>query len=115
MRVEPLPRRVADLETPYSGSMRKIEPLIEMLRQDDGRDAYLRHAAVQGLVGMPDEAALYEGVRQIPWEEHMAVDGTLSVDPADLAAAGQDYGGIVTTTPRAVLRPGSTRDILLRL
>ena len=26
----PLPRRVADLETPYSGSMRKIEPLIEI-------------------------------------------------------------------------------------
>ena len=26
----PLPRRVADLETPYTGSMRKIEPLIEI-------------------------------------------------------------------------------------
>ena len=26
----PLPRRVADLETPYTGSMRKIEPLIDI-------------------------------------------------------------------------------------
>ena len=39
------------------------------------------------------------------------LDGTLSIDPVDLAEAAQDFGQIVSRSPRAVLRPGSTRDV----
>ncbi len=33
------------------------------------------------------------------------------MDPAALAEASEDFGGIISRTPRAVLRPGSERDI----
>ncbi|MFC7616948.1 FAD-binding protein [Actinokineospora soli] len=39
------------------------------------------------------------------------LDGELVTDPAALAEAAEDYGQIVHTSPRAVLRPGSVRDI----
>ncbi len=31
-------------------------------------------------LAVPDESSLYEGIRELPWEEHLAVDGTLAVD-----------------------------------
>jgi FAD/FMN-containing dehydrogenase len=39
------------------------------------------------------------------------LDGTLSTDPATLAAFADDYGHIVHRTPVAVLRPGSVEDV----
>ena len=39
------------------------------------------------------------------------LDGTLSVDPVDLAMASEDFGRIISRSPRAVLRPGSADDI----
>ncbi len=35
----------------------------------------------------PDSDALYEGVRDLPWEEHLAPDGTLAVDFVGVRAA----------------------------
>lgn len=52
------------------------------------------------------EASSCGGAISIP---HL--DGTLSIDPADIAAAAQDYGGIISRSPRAVLKPGSSNDI----
>jgi cytokinin dehydrogenase len=40
------------------------------------------------------------------------LDGTLTTDPADLAAAADDWGHIVHRTPIAVLKPGSVHDIV---
>ncbi len=42
------------------GDAKAVEPMIAMLRVNDDRDAYLRHAGIQGLVGMPDESVLLE-------------------------------------------------------
>lgn len=39
------------------------------------------------------------------------LDGELVFDPASRAEMAEDFGGIVSSTPRAVLRPGSERDI----
>lgn len=39
------------------------------------------------------------------------LDGELTTDPAALAEAADDFGHIISRTPRAVLRPGSERDI----
>jgi cytokinin dehydrogenase len=39
------------------------------------------------------------------------LDGVLLTDPADLAAAADDYGHIVHRTPLAVLQPGSVSDV----
>lgn len=39
------------------------------------------------------------------------LDGELLMDPTSLAAAAKDVGNIISETPRAVLRPGSVRDI----
>lgn len=39
------------------------------------------------------------------------LDGELLMDPTSLAAAARDVGNIISETPRAVLRPGSARDI----
>ncbi|MDQ3806205.1 MAG: FAD-binding protein [Acidobacteriota bacterium] len=39
------------------------------------------------------------------------LDGTLSTDPASLAAAADDFGHLVHRTPVAVLRPGSVEDV----
>ncbi|MFF4503102.1 FAD-binding protein [Streptomyces sp. NPDC001401] len=41
-----------------------------------------------------------------------ALDGTLVMDEASLAAASDDYGHIVHRRPTAVLRPGSVRDVV---
>ncbi|GAA3219619.1 FAD-binding protein [Streptomyces sp. XM83C] len=40
------------------------------------------------------------------------LDGTLFTDAASLAAAAEDYGHLVHRRPRAVLRPGSVRDVV---
>ncbi|HYY98109.1 MAG TPA: FAD-binding protein [Pyrinomonadaceae bacterium] len=40
------------------------------------------------------------------------LDGTLTTDPASLAAAADDFGHIVHRTPVAVLRPGSVEDVV---
>ncbi|HEX7312967.1 MAG TPA: FAD-binding protein [Pyrinomonadaceae bacterium] len=40
------------------------------------------------------------------------LDGTLTTDPAALAAAADDFGHIVHRTPVAVLRPGSVEDVV---
>jgi cytokinin dehydrogenase len=40
------------------------------------------------------------------------LDGTLTTDPASLAAAADDFGHIVHRTPIAVLRPGSVEDVV---
>jgi cytokinin dehydrogenase len=40
------------------------------------------------------------------------LDGTLTIDPAALAAAADDFGHIIHRTPVAVLRPGSVEDIV---
>ena len=39
------------------------------------------------------------------------LDGTLTTDPASLAAAADDFGHLVHRTPVAVLRPGSVEDV----
>ncbi|MCX4755668.1 FAD-binding protein [Kitasatospora purpeofusca] len=39
------------------------------------------------------------------------LDGTLVADTATLARFGGDFGHLVTAAPRAVLRPGSVRDV----
>ncbi|HEX5707126.1 MAG TPA: FAD-binding protein [Pyrinomonadaceae bacterium] len=39
------------------------------------------------------------------------LDGTLTTDPASLAAAADDFGHIIHRTPVAVLRPGSVEDV----
>jgi FAD/FMN-containing dehydrogenase len=39
------------------------------------------------------------------------LDGRLLLDPTALAAAADDFGHLVSHTPRAVLEPGSVRDI----
>ncbi len=41
-----------------------------------------------------------------------ALDGELVTDPADLAAAADDFGHLVHRRPLAVLRPGSARDVV---
>ncbi|MFF3740748.1 FAD-binding protein [Streptomyces sp. NPDC002566] len=41
-----------------------------------------------------------------------ALDGTLLTDAASLTAAADDFGHIVHRGPRAVLRPGSVRDVV---
>lgn len=40
------------------------------------------------------------------------LDGTLETAPAVLAEFGKDWGGFVTAQPKAVLRPGSVRDVV---
>lgn len=40
------------------------------------------------------------------------LDGTLTTDPASLAAAADDFGHIIHRTPVAVLRPGSVEDVV---
>jgi cytokinin dehydrogenase len=40
------------------------------------------------------------------------LDGTLTVDPASLAAAADDFGHIIHRTPVAILRPGSVEDVV---
>lgn len=40
------------------------------------------------------------------------LDGTLTTDPAALAAAADDFGHIIHRTPVAVLHPGSTEDVV---
>ncbi|HEV2860624.1 MAG TPA: FAD-binding protein [Pyrinomonadaceae bacterium] len=40
------------------------------------------------------------------------LDGTLTTDPASLAAAADDFGHLVHRTPVAVLRPGSVEDVI---
>jgi len=40
------------------------------------------------------------------------LDGTLTTDPAALAAAADDFGHIIHRTPVAVLRPGSVEDVV---
>jgi cytokinin dehydrogenase len=40
------------------------------------------------------------------------LDGTLSTDPASLAAAADDFGHMIHRTPVAVLRPGSVEDVV---
>jgi hypothetical protein len=47
------------------------------------------------------------GFAQLP-----PLDGTLTTDPAALAAAADDFGHIVHRTPVAVLRPGSVEDVV---
>ncbi|HEY0099227.1 MAG TPA: FAD-binding protein, partial [Pyrinomonadaceae bacterium] len=47
------------------------------------------------------------GFAQLP-----PLDGTLTTDPAALAAAADDFGHIIHSTPVAVLRPGSVADIV---
>jgi hypothetical protein len=47
-----------------------------------------------------------------PFAELPPLDGTLTTDPASLAAAADDYGHIVHRTPVAVLRPGSVEDVV---
>src|SRR5919112_132129 len=47
------------------------------------------------------------GFSQLP-----PLDGTLTTDPAALAAAADDFGHIVHRTPVAVLRPGSVEDVV---
>src|SRR5918993_5439743 len=39
------------------------------------------------------------------------LDGTLTTDPASLAAAADDFGHLIHRTPLAVLRPGSAEDV----
>ncbi|MEM9863086.1 MAG: FAD-binding protein [Myxococcota bacterium] len=39
------------------------------------------------------------------------LDGELTTDAAALAEAASDFGNIISRTPRAVLRPGSERDV----
>lgn len=45
------------------------------------------------------------------WHYVPALDGELVFDDAALDAAGDDFGHIIHETPRAVLRPGSVRDV----
>lgn len=45
------------------------------------------------------------------WHRVPKLDGELVFDEATLAAAGDDFGHIVHAPPRAVLRPGSARDV----
>jgi FAD/FMN-containing dehydrogenase len=40
------------------------------------------------------------------------LDGTITTDPAALAAAADDFGHIIHRTPVAVLRPGSVEDVV---
>ena len=47
-----------------------------------------------------------------PFDELPPLDGTLTTDPAALAAAADDFGHIVHRTPVAVLRPGSVEDVV---
>ncbi|GER35521.1 cytokinin oxidase/dehydrogenase [Striga asiatica] len=42
---------------------------------------------------------------------HLEVDGRLSLDPADAAAASRDFGGARAAPPMAVLRPASAGDV----
>ncbi|HEV2638007.1 MAG TPA: FAD-binding protein [Actinocrinis sp.] len=53
--------------------------------------------AAAGLVGLP------------------RLDGQILTDPADLAAAAEDYGHLVHRTPSAVLSPGSVSDVTTML
>ena len=45
------------------------------------------------------------------WHRVPPLDGELAFDEATLAAAADDFGHIVPAFPRAVLRPGSARDV----
>ena len=47
-----------------------------------------------------------------PFAELPPLDGTLTTDPASLAAAADDFGHIIHRAPVAVLRPGSVEDIV---
>ena len=47
-----------------------------------------------------------------PFHRAPSLDGELVTDAASLAAVGQDLGTIVFTTPSAVLRPASVRDVV---
>jgi FAD/FMN-containing dehydrogenase len=53
------------------------------------------------------EASGGGGFSQLP-----PLDGTLTTDPASLAAAADDFGHIIHRTPVAVLRPGSVEDVV---
>ncbi|HEU5333841.1 MAG TPA: FAD-binding protein [Actinocrinis sp.] len=52
------------------------------------------------------DTAAAAGVVPVP-----RLDGRLLLDPAALAAAADDFGHLVSRTPRAVLEPGSVADI----
>ncbi|MEV6941862.1 FAD-binding protein [Streptomyces sp. NPDC051172] len=81
------------------------------------RRALLRGLAVSGaaVVGFDPAARSWAvtgsesgpGLAGIP-----ALDGTLVIDEASLAAASEDFGHIVHHRPLAVLRPGSVRDVV---
>ena len=75
-----------------------------------GRRRFLAAGAVAVVafdpIGMRWAAQAAPGDLSVP-----DLDGELVTDPAALAEAAEDYGQIVHRTPRAVLLPGSVRDV----
>lgn len=63
-------------------------------------------AADQGTPTTTGATAAQDAVAALP-----RLDGTLVTDPTTLTRFAGDFGHLVTAAPRAVLRPGSVRDI----
>lgn len=55
----------------------------------------------------PAASAVVSGASAVP-----PLDGSLETSPEVLANFAKDFGGLVTGTPRAVLKPGSVNDIV---
>ena len=68
------------------GDPEAVEPLIAMLRANDGRDAYLRHAGIQGLVSYYANSFVCEPTDQsdaIAWSEYAGVRFTAALRRAN--------------------------------
>lgn len=57
---EPRPRFFAAIALGKIGRKEAVGPLLEMLRENNNRDRYLRHAGIMGLVGCADASTLKE-------------------------------------------------------
>jgi cytokinin dehydrogenase len=90
------------------------------LRGALGRRRWLQLAAATAVVAFDPlrrrwvaaaEAREANGSAEACWHRVPRLDGELVLDEAALSEAGDDFGHIVHAIPRAVLRPGSERDV----
>ncbi|MFE7564069.1 FAD-binding protein [Kitasatospora sp. NPDC057500] len=76
-----------------------------------GRSWAVAEAPVDGPAGAPATAAAGEAPADAALAALPRLDGTLVADAETLARFGGDFGHLVTAAPRAVLHPGSVRDV----
>lgn len=77
------------------------------------RRTFFKLAAGAAIIGFDPTSRLWvTSAEAAPLHDPMPpIDGVLLTDDASRASAADDYGHIISRTPRAVLKPGSVKDI----